>query len=111
MKYKVLETNTAENYMMVEFLNPKWDKSLVLSEKRKIVETDDSGKTVSRTVTEKVDQNHHRHHVHRVTMPAVVEGEDYETVTLVRRIEEVGRGVLHKMDIKAVQNQKSETDH
>ena len=105
MKYKILERNDDDGYAVVEYQNPKWDKALVVSEKRKITEIDDTGKEITKTVTEKVDRNHHQNHIHRITLPSPVEGEDYDKVTLVRRIEEVGRGVLHKMDIRAVQSQ------
>lgn len=104
MKYKILERNDEDGYVLVEYQNPKWDKAMVLSVKKKVTVIED-GVEISKTVTEKVDNNHHQNHTHRVTLPVRVDGEDYEKVTLVRRIEEVGRGVLHKMDIAAVQKQ------
>lgn len=105
IKYQIVERNDAEGFALVRFLNPKWDKSLVVIEKQDVVEQDEAGEELTSTIKTKVDKNHHQHHEHRVMLPAQVEGEDYESVTLPNRIEEVGRGVMNKMAIRAIQNQ------
>lgn len=101
MKYVIIERNDTEGFLLVEFQNPKWDKSLVLKEKRKrtIIK---NGKEVNETYTVVVDNNPHSNHIHRITLPSLIEDEDYESVTLPNLIQEVARGVQHKMDIKAL---------